>query len=117
MKMILFVLNDPSKVRDLLNAWKEAGAGGATVLFSTGMGRISPAAPLRDDLPLMPSLSNFYGNEEGLSRTLFTVVNDEETVTRIIAATHTVVGALDQPDTGLLVIMPVELAEGLEKKG
>lgn len=116
MKMILFVLNDPSKVRDLLNAWKEAGAGGATVLFSTGMGRISPAAPLRDDLPLMPSLSNFYGNDEGLSRTLFTVVKDEDMVTHIIAATRSVVGDLDQPDTGLLVIMPVESVEGLEKK-
>jgi nitrogen regulatory protein P-II 1 len=117
MKMILFVLNDPSKVRDLLNAWKEAGAGGATILFSTGMGRLSLAAPLRDDMPLMPSLNDFYGSHVEFSRTLFTVVKDDEAVTHIIAATRSVVGDLDQPDTGLLVIMPVEFAEGLEKKG
>ena len=50
MKMILFVLNDPGRLTDLLQAWKEAGAGGATVLFSTGMGRLSLAsAPLPDD--------------------------------------------------------------------
>ena len=54
MKMILFVLNDPVKVQELLEAWKEAGASGATVLFSTGMGRIHQNSCLRDDLPLMP---------------------------------------------------------------
>ena len=42
MKIILFVLNDPTKLLDLLNAWKEAGVNGATVLSSTGMGRIHP---------------------------------------------------------------------------
>jgi len=116
MKMILFVLNDPAKVLDLLNAWKEAGAGGATVLFSTGMGRIHQSAALRDDLPLMPSLSDFYDHDEELSRTLFTIVKDDETVRRIIAATRVLVGDLDQPDTGLLVVLPVEQTVGLEKK-
>ena len=79
MKMILFVLNDPSKLRDLLNAWKEAGADGATVFFSTGMGRIIQSTILRDDLPLMPSLSDFYHQDEKLSRTLFTIIKDDET--------------------------------------
>ena len=32
MKMILFVLNDPAKMQELLEAWKEAGATGATRL-------------------------------------------------------------------------------------
>jgi nitrogen regulatory protein PII len=116
MKMILFVLNDPAKMQDLLNAWKEAGATGATVLFSTGMGRLHQSAGLRDDLPLMPSLSDFYDSGQELSRTLFTIVKDDETVTNIIAATCAVVGDLDQPDTGLLITLPVEHAEGLEKK-
>jgi hypothetical protein len=116
MKMILFVLNDPTKVMGLLNAWKEAGAGGATVLFSTGMGRLHLSGALRDDLPLMPSLSDFYDHDEKLSRTLFTIVKDEETVRRVLAATRALVGDLDQPDTGFLVVLPVDQAEGLEKK-
>jgi hypothetical protein len=116
MKLILFVLHDTSKLVDLLNAWKEAGATGATVLFSTGMGRIRLSASLRDDLPLMPSLSDFYTRDEELSRTLFTVVKDEKTAKRIISATRDVVGDLNEPDTGLLVLMPVEQIEGLKKK-
>jgi nitrogen regulatory protein P-II 1 len=115
MKIILFVLNDPSKLRDLLDAWKEAGADGATVLFSTGMGRIIQPSALRDDLPLMPSLSDFYHQDEKLSRTLFTVIKDDELVAPLITATRSVIGDLDQPGMGLLVVLPVEQIEGLRK--
>jgi nitrogen regulatory protein P-II 1 len=116
MKMILFILNDPAKLPGLLNAWQEAGASGATVLYSTGMGRIHQSTALRDDLPLMPSLSDFYGKDDELSRTLFAIVKDDELVARLISATRAVVGDLDQPGTGLLVVLPVDQAEGLEKK-
>jgi nitrogen regulatory protein P-II 1 len=115
MKMILFVLNDPGKLQDLLNAWKEAGANGATVFSSTGMGRINQSASLREDLPLMPSLSDFFGSNPELSRTLFSIVKDDQTVRQVIAATQAVVGDLDQPKTGLLVVLPVDQTEGLEK--
>ncbi len=40
MSLILFILHDPEKLRALLDAWRGAGVSGATVLFSTGMGRI-----------------------------------------------------------------------------
>ena len=116
MKMVLFILNDPAKVHDILDAWKEAGVGGATVLFSTGMGRIHQSNVLREDLPLMPSLSDFYSSDERLSRTLFTIVKDDEMATRIVAATCSVVGDLNQPDTGMLIVLPVDQAEGLDKQ-
>ncbi len=116
MKMILFILHNSTKLPDLLRAWNEAGVGGATVLLSTGMGRIDQAGSLREDLPLMPSLSDFYENGEKLSRTVFSVVEDEATVTRVLAATQRVVGDLRAPDTGLWIVLPVERAEGLKKK-
>ncbi len=116
MKMILFVLHDPGKLSALLEAWEKAGAGGVTVLLSTGAGRIRQSASLRDDIPLMPSVSDFYERDESLSRTLFTVVKDEATAKRIRVATQEIVGDLEQPDTGLFAVLPVELAAGLEKK-
>ena len=75
-----------------------------------------PSAALRDDLPLMPSLSDFFGSNPELNRTLFTLVKDDETVGQVITATRSVVGDLDQPKTGLLVVLPVDQTEGLEKK-
>src|SRR5512140_1284069 len=113
MKMILFVLNDHAKLQDLLEAWKEAGANGATVFYSTGMGRIHQSAALRDDLPLMPSLSDFFASNTDLSRTVFTIVKNDETVRRVMAATRTVLGDLYRPGTGLLAVLPVELTDGL----
>ncbi len=115
MKLILFVLHDPEKLRELLDAWKEAGVSGATVLFSTGMGRIQQSTALRDDLPLMPSLEDFLPKVERLSRTIFTMIDDETVVDKVVAATQQVVGDLCEPDRGLLIVLPVAQVYGLRQ--
>jgi hypothetical protein len=116
MKLILFVLQDARKLLDLLTAWKEAGASGATVLFSTGMGRLHLTAPLLDDLPLMPSISDFYVHDEEMSRTIFTIVRDEM-VEKIISVTEQIVGDLNKPGTGILVVLPADSVHGLIEYG
>lgn len=116
MKMILFVMNDPAKLLDLLNAWCEAGASGATVLLSTGMGRLHQPAALRDDLPLMPSLHDFYVQDEKLSRTVFTFIGDD-LVESILAATEKIVGDLSKPGTGILIVLPADSVHGLIEYG
>jgi nitrogen regulatory protein PII len=117
MKLILFVLHDPEKLRELLDAWKEAGVSGATVLFSTGLGRIHQSTALRDDLPLMPSLEDFLPKVERLSRTVFTMIEDEAVVDKVVAATQRVVGDLNEPDRGLLIVLPVAQVYGLRRHG
>lgn len=113
MRLILFVLHDPERLRELLDAWKEAGVSGATVLFSTGLGRLDHSATLSDDLPLMPSLEDFLPSIDRLSRTIFSLVDDEKVVQAVIAATERVVGDLSKPDRGVLMVLPVEQARGL----
>lgn len=115
MSMILFVLHDTEKLDDLLAAWQEAGAPGVTVLESTGVGRIRQNEALREDTPLMPSLEDFYPDPEHMSRTMFTILKDE-LVQKVVDATFRVVGDLSEPNTGLLVVLPVIAAYGLEKK-
>jgi nitrogen regulatory protein P-II 1 len=115
MKIILFVLHDPEKLDELLTAWEEAGVSGATVLFSTGLGRIRQDQSLRDDIPLMPSLGDFFPRVERLSRTVFTIVEEDTIVDSVIAATERVVGDLTQPDRGLLAVLPVTQIRGLRR--
>jgi nitrogen regulatory protein P-II 1 len=115
MRLILFVLHDPEKLRELLEAWTEAGVSGATVLFSTGMGRIQQNQSLRDDLPLMPSLEDFLPKVDSLSRTVFSIVDDETVVEKVISATERVVGDLYQPNRGLLMVLPVSRVYGLRQ--
>jgi len=115
MYLILFVLNDPDRLEELLIAWEDAGVRGATVLFSTGLGRIHQLKGWRDDMPLIPSLKDFYSAPENLNRTIFTAVNTEQEVEAIIAATEKVVGRLEEEKTGLLLVLPLSRAIGLNK--
>ena len=114
MYLILFVLDNPDKLEDLLNAWEEAGTRGATVLVSTGMNRMLNRG-LRDDIPLMPGLDDFYKRVEDYHRTLFTIVKDDSVLQKIVEATQSVVGDLNQPNTGILVVLPTAQVFGLEK--
>lgn len=115
MYLILFVLHDPDYLDELLAAWEAEGVRGVTVLFSTGLGRIRQKSAMRDDIPLMPSLEDFYEAPEDLSRTLFTTVQDHALVDALVTATRRVVGNLEDPNTGLLLVMPVLEAYGLQK--
>ena len=116
MYLILLVLSNPDKLEDLLIAWEENGIQGATVLFSTGLGRIRQLDGWRDDMPLIPSLRDFYEVPENMNRTVFTVVKDEAQVDKVVAATKKVVGELDERQTGLLLVLPVAQAYGMNKR-
>jgi len=116
MYLILLVLNDPDRLEDLLIAWEGKGVRGATVIFSTGMGRIRQMSGWRDDMPLIPSLRDFYETPENMNRTIFTTVNNEADVDAILAATKSVIGDLEDQRTGLLLILPVARAYGVNKK-
>ncbi|MCQ3936998.1 MAG: hypothetical protein DPW18_08140 [Chloroflexi bacterium] len=116
MYLVTFVLHNPDLLEELLEAWNKIGVRGATVLFSSGMGRLRQKRGMRDDVPLIPSLDDFYEASETLSRTLFTVIEDEGMIDRILAVTQQLVGDLNKPDTGLLVVTPVLRAHGLRKE-
>jgi hypothetical protein len=116
MYLILLVIDDPDRLEDLLIAWEDAGVPSATVLFSTGMGRIRRLAGWRDDMPLIPSLGDFYEAPENLNRTIFATANDEAQVDAVVAATQKIVGDLDKSKTGLLLVLPVARAFGVNKK-
>ena len=114
MYLILFVLDNPDKLQELLDAWEKAGTGGATVLVSTGLQRMRNGV-IRDDIPLMPGLDDFYKRIEDFHRTLFTIVKDDKTLKKIVAATQDIVGNLNEPNTGILVVMPAAQVFGVEK--
>ncbi|MEO7839123.1 MAG: hypothetical protein ABIU06_07225 [Anaerolineales bacterium] len=116
MYLILLVIDDPDRLEDLLIAWEEVGVPSATVLFSTGMGRIRNLEGWRDDMPLIPSLRDFYDIPENMNRTIFATVSDEAQVDAVVTATQKIVGDLDKSKTGLLLVLPVARAYGMNKQ-
>lgn len=113
--MVMFVLDDANYCPNILDAWEEAGIVGVTILESSGLGRVRNSGQ-RDDIPLMPSLSELFKSTETRHRTLFTVVESQEQIDAIVAATESVVGDLDRSDTGFLFVMPVSQVYGRSKK-
>jgi nitrogen regulatory protein P-II 1 len=115
MFMVMLILNDPEKSQDLLDAWDQAGAPGVTILPSTGLGRVRAKTGLKDDMPLLPSLEDFFVDEESLHRTIIAILRDQPMVDRIVKATQSILGDLNQPNTGILTVLPVLEAYGLDR--
>jgi hypothetical protein len=110
--MILMVLNDVDKLEDVSRAWQAAGAGGITILESSGAARLLGHIGARDDLPLFPGLRNLTARQEVHHRTLFTVVGAEVDIDAFFDATEAAVGPLDAPHTGLIWALPVIAVRG-----
>ncbi|MBI5290371.1 MAG: hypothetical protein HY872_00655 [Chloroflexi bacterium] len=115
-ELIVLVMDDPNKADEIVNAWLEAGVSGVTMLDSAGLGHFISKRGTRDDLPVIPSLASLLRSREETNRTLFTVVPDNFDVEALAAATEKVTGTLDDPDTGILFVIPVRKAWGLHRR-
>lgn len=109
--MILLVLDNLEQCPSVLDAWEAAGVGGITILESTGLARMKLG--IRDDLPFMPSIATLLKGREEHHRTLFTVVEGDEMVEKIINATETITGNLEEAHNGVMFVLPVSRAIGL----
>lgn len=114
MYFLLFVLHEPEFCDEVMTAWEKSGVKGITILPSTGVNRMSKRG-LLEDMPLMPSLEDFFNSHEIGNRTLFTIVESEEIIDQVVEATENIVGKLDQPNTGIIIVLPVIKSYGLKK--
>lgn len=108
-QMVIMVLNNPDHCMLLLEAWEAAGAPGITILESTGLVRMRRTGA-RDDVPLIPSLSDFLRGKETHHRTIFSVVDDEAQAQALIQATRRAFERIDKnkmESSGVLFVMPV----------
>ncbi|MFQ5645465.1 MAG: P-II family nitrogen regulator [bacterium] len=115
MSQILFlVLNKEEYLDDVLTAFVEADITGATIINSSGMGRV-----LATDVPIFASLRQAMTGKLSTSpynKTIFTVVKDDEQLNTFIELLKDIID-LDTPGTGLLFVLPVTMVKGLSSKG
>ncbi len=110
--LLVAIIDDLSKIWDVIDEWERLGVSGATIYDSPGLNK---ARQLRDDLPLFPSVRELLEGAETHHRTLWSVLEDGVDVEAIVRATENVVGPLDSPHTGILFTMPVLKAWGLRR--
>lgn len=107
MYMLMFVLDDPGRLDDLLEAWEKAGVRGATIIESTGIHRRR-----RKTIP-MRYMFQPIGNVEESHFTLFVIVENEAVVQACLQATEKLIGNLDEPNTGVFAAWPLSMVKGL----
>jgi hypothetical protein len=114
-QLVLFVLNDVNDLEAVLEGWTAVGVSGITIMHTTGMRRLDAHRAARDDLPLFPSLRDLLEQDELHHRTLFTLVEDDAQVDRLVAATEQIVGDLRTGNNGILFTLPVGRVFGLPR--
>lgn len=110
--MVLLIVDDLNICPRILDAWDATKVPGITILESTGMGRLRQGS-IRDDIPMMPSLSELFRSREHRHRTIFSVVEGEGMVDRLVEVTQEILGDLNEPNTGVLFVLPVSRVVGL----
>ncbi len=112
--LVVMVVDNPDLCPAILEVWDALGVTGVTIINSTGLGRLRKAA-LLEDIPLMPSLQDFLEAPEVQHRTLLSVVKDEATVDKMVEEAQKITGDLNLPDSGILFVVPVVKAYGLDR--
>ena len=82
----------------------------------TGSSSTSPSAQPMSATEF-PSLDDFYEAPETVSRTIFTAVKEEAMIDKILAATQRITGDLNNEKTGVMLVLPVLKAYGIDKQG
>jgi nitrogen regulatory protein PII len=111
MFMVLCVIDDPGKVDEVLGALEAGGMTGATIMESTGLHRKrEKSIPLRY---LYTSPEPF----ETDNITLFTIVPDAATADKCRRILESVVGDLEEPNTGIFASWQLDQVKGLSAQG
>ena len=111
-KLLLIILNDISVLPELLDIWREIGVPGTTILKSAG-GHASRNWLSRVGLS---ASNNLFEAKEVQTRSVISVFEDDELLERAIAEAERVVGGFDRPSSGIILVLPVSQAIGLNKK-
>ncbi len=111
--MVMLILHKVDECTNILDAWESVGVGGITILESSGLGRARKKGMVGRSFPLMPSLSDFLRTPEDHHRTMFTVVEDDSWVDRLVEVTESILGDMEQPNNGVIFVLPVARAHGI----
>jgi hypothetical protein len=110
MFMIFFVLDDPDRLDEVLDAWEKAGMSGVTIIESTGIHRLK-----RQVTPMRYVFQRSSIVEDG-HYTLMAIVTDQAVVQACLQATESLIGDLSQPNTGVFAAWPLITVKGVPQQ-
>ena len=103
---LFIVLNETCCLEDILAGFLREGIGGATIIDSQGMGR-AIAHTKNEDIPMFGTLRMMLGNTHPYSKTIFTVLKDEQMVEKAVSAVRETVKGCTCSGVGLMFTVPI----------
>jgi hypothetical protein len=107
-ELLIAVINDVDRVDEILAGFLEIGVTGATVIDSEGMGRV-----LSQEIPIFAGLQTLISRSRPQNQTVFSVIDDPETMENALKIIQEVCGRFDDPATGIAMTIPVSRVVGL----
>jgi hypothetical protein len=107
-ELLIAAINDVDRVDEILAGFLEIGVTGATVIDSEGMGRV-----LSQEIPIFAGLQTLISRSRPQNQTLFSVIDDPETMENALNIIQEVCGRFDDPATGIAITIPVSRVVGL----
>ena len=109
--MLQIILDDIKFLPDLIQAWRDIGVSGTTIMESVGGYRTSTWLSKVG----LSAIDHLFQAKEVQRRTLIAVIEDDELLAQAIAEAERVVGGFDRPNSGVLLVLPVAQTKGLYK--
>jgi len=106
MYALFLVLNETDYLDEILARFVDVGVQGATILDSQGMASALASSRGRD-FPLFGSLKTLMEGARPYNKTIFTVVDSEQLVERVVEAVKDVLGDVDHPSVGFMFSVPI----------
>ncbi len=110
MYAVIFVLHNPNMLDKVLEAWQEIDITGVTIIESTGVHRRSQQ---KKRIPMRFQFAPLGVNIEEGNITLMTVLSTKEMVSKCVSTVESIIGDLNNPDTGILFSWPLEFVKGV----
>ena len=110
-ELLVIILDDLDRLPDLLEALRQAGVPGSTLLDSIGG---YSASNWLDEIGLS-GIRKMFGTADLKRRTLLAVVQ-EENIDSAIAAAEQAVGGFGRPNSGILFTVPATRTLGIQKR-
>lgn len=103
---LFVILNDTNYLDDVLAGFVEVGVSGATILDSQGMASAIVHGN-NQEIPLFGSLQTLLGNSYPYNKTIFTVLENEELVEKVVKSIREVIGEEDKNNAGFMFTVPI----------
>lgn len=115
MYALFIVLNQVDLLDEILERFVQVGVKGATVLDSQGMAG-AMVHGRSQSIPLFGSLKTLMDGARPYNKTIFTVLESEESVEKTVAAVQDVLDDLSPVGLGFMFSVPIGKVYGMARK-